>query len=532
MTAPDYNLLTPAVLDSLLKRPIEKALGEREIKRINDIYANYDYYNGKQDVNEFGQYIYPTESTDRKGRDFEPTRYWTNYFKAFIKRKSRWQMAGQHSIDVKPTKDDRASNEKSQKVEDLLTKLWHDNQMDAKKMQIARDRLIAGSVAVKLSFNPRTGKLHWIWHNASEVFPIYSKDGFHDLIGCDIIIAQESREEVDRLEYVRQSFRLDESRNECWVDERVFDETLQEIEVIQDKTYLGFDFIPMVMFDVETVNSNTTNFDDLEDMKVLTRILNDMMEDANDSLKFEMFSMTVIKNAKLDNPDDIVVAPGSLLKVDSAQGGHPADVESVQNGFKWKEAYKDQYNRIKSALHELSGLPMIVPQELNFGGMNDRALQVLYQDIIQETQEHWLKYNEDFKELFEKSLMYLQARKDSKKFSYDKSTVSSVELSELDISMNFILPLPDDRENLVDLLTKEVDTGFESRKNAMKRLGVKNPGEKENEIFEELMQQRNMDDPLGDGLRNLRNSATSPIEEELTEDNTIPQEQEELMDEE
>ena len=35
------------------------------------------------------------------GMDYDPTRYTTNYFKSFIKRKARWQMGGQHGISVR-----------------------------------------------------------------------------------------------------------------------------------------------------------------------------------------------------------------------------------------------------------------------------------------------------------------------------------------------------------------------------------------------------------------------------------------------
>lgn len=515
MSQPNYKVVTPHVIDSMLGTNDTIGYSRQTEIHMSKILANYDYYNGKQDVDETGQYIYPTDSIDANGLDYKPTKYWTNYFKAFIKRKSRWQMAGDHGIDVEPISDKESDVKQAQATEDLLRKIWDDNKMDSKKMQIARDRLIAGSIAAKLSFNQRTGKLHWIWHKATEVFPIYSQDGFEDLIGCDIIVARASLKDPEKTEYVRQTFRLNDEYTDCWFTEKVYNEQLEVIEVIADKTFLGFGFVPIVLFNVDALQTETTHFDDLEDMKVLTRILNDMMEDANDSLKFEMFSMTVVKNADLAKDTDLKIAPGALLKINaSANSSHPADVESVENGFKWKEAYKDQYNRIKSALHELSGLPMIVPQELNFGGMNDRALQVLYQDIIQETKEHWLNWDEDLAELFTKSLMYLQARTNRGKFAYDTSVVKAVNTDELNVNMKFILPLPDDRENLVDLVTKEVDAGLESRKNAMKRLGVKDPELKEEEIYEELMERSVANDPYAEA-QSMEDELLGNVEQEV-----------------
>ncbi|MBH9580120.1 phage portal protein [Staphylococcus felis] len=511
MAMNNYDIMTPQVIDKILEDSPSGSTGKREIERIKKIRGNYDYYNGKQELDDDGNYIYSTDKKKPNDLDYDPTKYWTNYFKAFIKRKSRWQMAGDHGIDVEPASDNDKDVKLAQDTERLLHQLWNDNDMNAKKMQIARDRLIAGSIAVKLAFNKRTGRVHWIWHKATEVFPIYSRDGFDELIGCDIIIPREDSDDPEKTEYVRQSFRLEEDYSDCWFSEIVYDEKLEIKTVLTKKTYLGFDFVPIVIFNVDALKTETTHFDDLEDMKILTRILNNMMEDANDSLKFEMFGMTVVKNAEIPESEDLKIAPGALLKINASHNSsHPADVETVENGFRWKEAYKDQYNRVKSALHELSGLPMIVPQELNFGGMNDRALQVLYQDIIQETQEHWLLWNIHFIELFSKTIGYLQARTISNNFAYDKSIVSKIDKDNLNAQMKFILPLPDDRENLVDLVTKEIDAGLESHKNGMKRLGVKNPEDKEQEIYEENMERINMNDPY-----NERQVLSNNKEEEL-----------------
>lgn len=514
MIAPDYNILTPDVIDALLDVPIEKALGKREIQRVNAIQANYDYYHGKQYYDKAtGTYKYSTEAEGWDGKDYEPTRYWTNYFKAFIKRKSRWQMAGSHGINVQTKSDDQEEIEFAESVETLLYDIWEHNNMESKKMQLARDRLIAGSIACKIVLNPRTGKLHWIWHKATEVFPIYSKDGFEDLIGCDIIVPQEDDDDPDRLQYVVQKFRLEDD-GQCWMSEILYNQELEEVEVYKEYATLGFDFVPIVMFDINSLSTESGHFKDTEDMKIITKILNEMMEDASDSLKFEMFGMLVIKNADLSENEDMPIAPGATLKINSGNSSHPADVESVENSFQWKESFKDQYNRLKAALHELAGLPMITPTELNFGGMNDRALQVLYQEIIQETQEHWLDWDRDFRELFNKSIAYLQTRTDMPNLKYDKDVLNSIE-GEVKTEMNFVLPLPDDRKDLVDIVITEIEGGLESRKHGMERLGVKAPEEKLDEIYSEIRRDIQERDPYGESSVGADPQVTRPIEVEV-----------------
>lgn len=497
----DYNLLAPDDLTVMLKRPLEKVLSDNEIDKLEKIFYNYDYYSGKQHTDKMGRLVRAAELERPDGYAYDPARFETNYFKAFIKRKARWQMAGDHGIEVIPNDETESEIESAQAYEDVLNTLWEQNRMDAKKIALARDRLIGGSIACKLSFNPRNGQLHWIWHRAHEVFPLYSDDGFEELIGCDIILPHDDDVNEGRTLYYVQHFRLEEDAlgevEDCSLEEIVYNEEMKVVKTIQEKKPLGIDYVPVVMFDVEDVNGDDQYFDDLKDLEILTDQINTMMEDASDSLAFEMFGITVVKNAKEGTAQQLQIAPGAVVEINSAQEGVNADMSNLENGFQWKEAFKDQYNRVKSAAHELSGLPQIVPQELNFGGMNDRALQVLYQDIIQETEEHWLAWDVAFGELFEKSIGYLKARTHSKKFKYDKSTI--INLDEKKTKMNFVLPLPDDREQLVDLVTKEVEGGFESIKGGQKRLGVVDTEKKLDEILDEKQRQRDLEDPYQGG---------------------------------
>src|SRR5690606_24813937 len=151
-----------------------------------------------------------------------------------------------------------------------------------------------------------------------------------------------------------------------------------------------------------------------------------MNEDAIDSLKFEMFPMTAVLNAPEGTASKIVKAPGAILEARGVSDTRTPDIKMVESGFKWKEAFKDQYMRVKGAMHEISGLPQIVPQELNFGGLNGEALQVLFHDIITDTEEHWLSWQYALSELHEKTIRYLQARTDSPAFAYDKQVVKGI----------------------------------------------------------------------------------------------------------
>uniref|UniRef100_A9U7C0 Predicted protein n=1 Tax=Physcomitrium patens TaxID=3218 RepID=A9U7C0_PHYPA len=145
----------------------------------------------------------------------------------------------------------------------------------------------------------------------------------------------------------------------------------------------------------------------------------------------------------------------------------------------------------KDAYEEFTSVQPV--QELNFGGLNGDALHVLFQSIIQETEEHWLEWQDALQELHEKSIRYLQARLDRAVFAYDKTLIQSI--TDYSNEIKFVLPLPDNRKSLVELLTEETASGFESIAGAMRRLGVENVAAKKAEIAEETAERRAETDP-------------------------------------
>ena len=181
------------------------------------------------------------------------------------------------------------------------------------------------------------------------------------------------------------------------------------------------------------------------------------------------------------------------LEARGYQDGQNPSIQKVESGFKWTTAFKDQYSRVKAAMHEVSGLPQVVPQELNFGGLNGDALQVLFHDIISDTEEHWIAWEYGLQELHEKSIKYLQARTTDGAFSYDSKVVNSI--IDYHTEMKFVLPLPDNRKELVTLLSDEMIGKLESQAGAMRRLGVEDVKAKQQEIANEQAQLMGALDP-------------------------------------
>lgn len=497
--------MSPENIDDLLFSGFKQALGKETVERINTQLENYDYYSGKQHVDEYGALVKASDLPRPPGVDYDPTRYATNYFKAIVDRKARWQMGGKHGIavprkqldaiedvlsdDYEPSDAQRKENERAEAYERLLYTLWDENRMRARLVQAARDRLIADRVVCKIAYNDRTGKLRWIFRPDNEYIPVYSEDDFEDLIGAHFIKGVKfdvAGEDVPAIQ--KQTFSLEGGK--AYVEEAIYRESdLELLKTIQEKKPLGLDFIPVQEFPVNELISESLGDSEISSLREQNDVLNQMNEDAIDSLKFEMFEITAITNAVPGAADGFMKAPGAVVEIQSQGDQKSADIKNVSGNFGWKEAFSDQYMRVKSAMHEISGLPQIVPQELNFGGLNGEALQVMFHDIITDTEEHWLSWGYNLAELHEKSIRYLQARVSRPRFSYDKSVVLGIG-DEYANEMRFVLPLPDNRKELVELLDLETAAGFESTKGAMERLGVENVQAKVQEIESERNRKR------------------------------------------
>lgn len=503
----DYNLMSAVDMDALFFNAFHQSLGHETAERISRQLDSYAYYSGKQHRNENGELVKASELPRPPGLDYDPTRYATNYFKAIVDRKARWQMGGKHGVSVpraqidavedvlsdgyEPSPAQRKENDRAEAYERLLYTLWDENRMRAKLVQAARDRLISDRVVAKIVYNDRTGKLRWIFRPDNEYIPVYSDDDFEDLIACHFVKGRTwevAGEEIDAVQI--QTFTLEEENGKAYVEEAIYAESdLSLLKTLQPKMALGLDFIPVQEFTVNELLTESIGQSEISALREQNDVLNQMNEDAIDSLKFEMFEMTAITNAAPGAADGVQIAPGALVEIQSQGDTKSADIKKVSGAFAWNSAFKEQYMRVKASMHEVSGLPQIVPQEMNFGGINGDVIQILFHDIITDTEEHWLSWGYNLTELHEKSIKYLQARVSRKNFAYDKSTILGIGDNYTN-EMRFVLPLPDNRKELVELLDLEVAAGFESSKGSMERLGVENVQAKIQEIESERTKQR------------------------------------------
>lgn len=496
----DFNILNGESLDTLLFTPFSQALGEAEHQRLQAQYRNYLYYEGYQHKGASDELVKAEDVPRPPGLDYDPTRFVSNYARLLVSKKAKWQMSGAHGIDVRTRQlgeessaAQQAEYKRAEALESIITQLWRENNAKSRLIQAARDRLIAGRVAVKVLFNPNNGRLKWVWHPDTETFPVYSEDDFEDLIACHFV-----REKTidEQLHYQKQTFEMIDG--ECWLSEGLYDANLKLTKVITPKASMQIAFLPVVLVPIEDLAGEPAMSKEFDDIKALTAILNAMNEDAIDALKFEMFGITAVINAPAGTAAKMEIAPGAVVEVVGSGDATP-DIKKIEGSFGWNEAHKAVIERTKATMYELTSLPQSAIGDLNFGGMNNDAMRIVFHDIIQDTEEHWLTWGPKLTELHEKSVRYLQERaKTAKTFAYDKTALSAIGTENYDNEVKFALPLPDNRADLIDLLTLEMTAGLESQAGALSRAGVENTAAKREEIAQDVKRMQAQQDPYGE----------------------------------
>lgn len=503
----DFNILTPENLNELIYSPFSQAIGESEHQRLQKQYRNYLYYDGYQHKGASDELVKAEDVPRPAGLDYDPTRYVSNYARLLVKKKANWQMNGEQGIDVpikridpsddiykadyKPSVEQQREYDRAEALEAIITQLRRENNAKARLIQAARDRLIAGRVAVKILFNPNTGKLKWAWHSDTETFPVFSEDDFGELLAVSFIT--ERKDDGGKLIYRKQTFEMIDG--ECYLSEGEYDEALELVRTITPQATMGLTFIPVVLIPIEDLAGEPALSKEFDDIMALSAILNQMNEDAIDSLKFEMFGVMALINAAPGTTEKMEIAAGALVAI-NGNGDNTPDLKKVEGGFRWNQAFDSQYNRVKSAMHELTAIPQSNLADLNFGGMNNDAMHIVFHDIIQDTEEHWLSWGPRLVDLHEKSIRYLQARTTSKSFGYDREKLALIG-DNYEHEIKFALPLPDNRADLIELLTLEMASGLESQSGALTRAGVENTAGKKAEIQAERVRLQAQQDPYG-----------------------------------
>ena len=72
-------------------------------------------------------------------------------------------------------------------------------------------------------------------------------------------------------------------------------------------------------------------------------------------------------------------------------------------------------------------VPIVNTADMNTGGINDMAVQLMFSSIISKTQRAWVIWQSRLQTLNEYILRYMKARQEHPRFKYDKEMLAMVD---------------------------------------------------------------------------------------------------------
>lgn len=520
----DHNLISPFIFSS----PLESFIGSAEFNRICEEVKLYRRYEG--DLTVWTDYDAPDEI------DYEPAQINLNYSRKLIDTIAAWQFEKEPKVSAPPevvddpaamllptyvpSAEQQTENTRAKAKERLLQRVWDDNRMHEKLLGAGKDRAITRTgVYARLHYDVRRGGLRIHWHPSTEVIAV------HDEWDCDELREVHFGAFLDdtQTRYWRLSYTLEWNEEaqeyECFIEEVIRDSKMQPIEDKTLRQSMGLDFIPVVHVPPDKLSGTTGGYSELEKIIETNEELDRKLSDFSDALRFEMFAITVLKNVEEDPKNPLKKSPAAIwnLGEGTPETGMP-HANKMDGGFQFKESIEAYIDRMYRGMHDMVEVPVINTADMKVGGINDVALQQLYATIISKTQRAWVVWQSRLQTLNEYILRYMKARENHPRFKYDKNKLAKID-GNYSTEIVFNLPMPQDREALVGLLSEELANNMESVKGAIARSGKENPEAK----FYEIMEERNLinksRDPYNEeALAQRRGNVTEvDVEEEPTE---------------
>lgn len=443
-------------------------LAESALERLESTNKFYNYYNLD------GQYWTPPSSMG-----YLPTIMPINLARWFVRKRAGWLFEVAPDIECppkqvdsqemmvtqgyEPTKKQLAADKRAADKEQFLYSEWGENKFDEKLLEAGNDYYIGGTVALKIRYlDGRGTRLNF--SPAQEVFPVPNKDepDVFDAIYFASYYHNDSQVWLQKWEMVD---------GKCKVTEGIYNRELElEDYLIKPGTDTGLDFIPVLLFPRARLSGQTFGTSYLKDMIPLFDQYNRTMSDAADSLRFNLFAITVLVNGVPDAEKELVINPGAIWNV----GGDGVDVKKLESSFQYSQALGDFLTRLENQMHLIGGVPDITPDRIKgFGLVSGVAIKLLYSDLVSETQQDQRVWKSRLVTANEYMLRIAERHGTfNPRGDYTNRIIPH-------------LPLPENEAEKIQMETQKLGASLQSLMGALQELGEKNPARKIAEIITE-----------------------------------------------
>ncbi|MFD9941567.1 phage portal protein [Nonomuraea sp. NPDC059023] len=371
----------------------------------------------------------------------------------------------------------------------LLNRVWEtDNDKPKVLREMAQQGGVSGDCFVKVAYDPayvdpagntHPGRVRILPLNSSFVFPEWHPHDRERMIRCKIkykfwTTSQEGTRQVMTYTEIVTADRIEEYVNDDLIDSRA--------------NPLGC--IPIVHVPNVDVSGSPWGLADCQDVVPLNRTYNEVATQVADIIAYHAEPVTIITGAKASNLEK------GAKKV---WGGLPKDasVFNLENGVNLAGPM-EFLELLKRTMHEMTGVPETALGQIQpISNTSGVALAIQYQPMMNRYNAKKVNYTAGLRRINELVLRTLFVFEPETRF-YDPATDGIIQDDQPYIidpadplvyrtTVDWPPPLPVDALIKLNEIQTKMALGLESKRGALKDLGVEFPDEKIQEIFEELV---------------------------------------------
>jgi len=419
------------------------------------------------------------------GKDYKPAQVPLNYGKLIVDKLAAWQF--EESIDFNCTSvltdsDDPKTKNRSDEIESDLYEIHKQNKMDIKLLQSATESNISGGIAFKLKWDEVKKYPRILIRNRIETFVVTEFDDYENVIRVHFIAFQDDKT------IWKQTYEM--VGEICYISEALFDtkDIRTPKEIIIEYQPLGLnkkwlDFLPVYIVSNLAQLGEVWGTSELRDLIPIINEINKKYSDLSDSLKFDMFAITVFLNAKLPKGADGKVqlknkagAAWEIMGLSPTENLRP-DVKKLQGTFSYTDTLTYHINSLVAALFEFAEAVNITPETVTgLPALSGIALKLLFATIISKTNRKNTVWKAKLSEIYMGTLKLKQIYE-----GYDIP-------EDLNIEIITHIPMPANELEEVQIAVQKLAAGLSSVETEMNNLGIENAQEEIAKILAEKMQ--------------------------------------------
>lgn len=383
----------------------------------------------------------------------------------------------------------QSAKEYSHIVPALLNRIWEtDNNKPEVLREIAQQGGVSGDMFVKIAYDPpykdpagniHPGRVRILPLNSSFVFPEWHPHDRERMIRCKL----KYKFWTTSLEGTRQVMTYTEILTDEWIEEYVNDDLI-------DRRPNALGKIPIVHAPNIAVSGSPWGLSDCQDIIPLNRQYNETMTEIADIIAYHAAPVTVITGAKMSNLEKGAKKMWHGLPKD-------AKVFNLENGVDLSGplAYCENLKRI---MHEMTGVPETALGQIQpISNTSGVALAIQWLPAVNRRNAKLVNITKLLKQINELALRTLFLY-EPETMMYNPETDGIIEEGQplvIDPADPLVYrtecewpdAMPTDKLIKLNEIQAMMALGLESKRGALKALGVEFPDEKVREIFEELV---------------------------------------------